>query len=191
MPLAFVIANLSRIDRVSSLPLTVDLEGGYGGTLGELEAAFGHLLTTCAAGCNLEDGMPAGGIRSIEDQAGRIGAARKVVDAAAPGFFINARTDMFLRSPSERHADEELVSQAIERARAYQQACADGYFVPGLTDLLVLRTLAQAVELPINVMAGDEAIVGYIQAGVARISFGPLMYLKANDAVSSFAAERL
>lgn len=191
VPLAFVIANLGRIDRVSSLPVTVDFERGYGDTLNELEASFGQLLTTGVAGCNLEDGLPARGIRSVEDQAGRINAVRGVMDTEAPGFFVNARTDLFLHAPSEQHGEQELVNHAIERARAYKQAGADGYFVPGLTDLSVLRTLAQAVDLPINIMAGDEAIDGYIQAGVARISFGPLTYLKAVGAVSSFVADRL
>ena len=190
VPLPLVIANLGRIDRVSSLPVTVDFEGGYGDTMDELDASFGQLLTTCAVGCNLEDGVPAGGIRLVEDQAGRIEAVRQVGDPAPRAFFINPRPDLFLRESSERHADEELVNQAIERARVYQQAGADGYFVPGLTELSVLRTLAQAVELPINVMAGDEAIDCYIQAGVARISFGPLTYLKTVDAVGGFAAAR-
>lgn len=190
VPLALVIANLGRIERVSDLPVTVDFEGGYGDSMNELETSFGQLLATSAAGCNLEDGVLAVGIRSVQDQAGRIGAVRKVADSAAPGFFINARTDLFLRAPSERHADKELLNQAIERARAYQQAGADGYFVPGLTDLSVLRALAQAVELPLNVMAEGEAFNGFVQAGVARISFGPLTYLAAVNAVSRFAANR-
>lgn len=121
VPLPFVIANLGRIDAVSNLPVTVDFERGYGGTLRELGASFGQLFATCAVGCNLEDGMSDDDMRPVEEQAGRIGAARKLSDAAAPGFFINARTDLFLRTSPERHADQELVGEAIERARAYRR----------------------------------------------------------------------
>jgi len=191
IPLALVIANLDRIDKVSGLPVTIDFEDGYGDTLEKLESSFGRLLATSAAGCNLEDGLSEAAIRPLEDQAGRIAVVRKIMDAAAPGFFINARTDLFLCTPPERHHAEEIVSQAIERANAYKNAGADGYFVPGLSDLSVLRTLADVVKLPINVMAGDEALGGYIQAGVARVSFGPMTYLKAIGAASGFATERL
>lgn len=188
MPLALVIANLGRIKAVSHLPVTADFERGYGATLDDLKASFRQLLATCAVGCNLEDGVSGGGVRSMQDQISRIEAVREVANASAPGFFVNARTDLFLQTPSERHADEQVVSEAIERLRAYHRAGADGFFVPGLTNTLVLRTLVQAEGLPINVMAGDENIVGYVEAGVARISFGPLMYLNANAAVAASAA---
>lgn len=192
VPLAFIIANLGRIDEVSRLPMTVDFERGYGESLDALKSSFGQLLATCAVGCNLEDGERGGAsIRAVRDQVSRLIAAREIVDPTVPSFFINARTDLFLQAPGERHADEQLVSEAVERARAYQQAGADGFFVPGLTNLSVLGALAEAVELPINVMAGDEAIDGYAKAGVARISFGPLPYLRAMSAVTEFAVERL
>lgn len=189
LPLALVIANVDRIGTMSGIPVTVDFEGGYGESLGALEASFGLLFATCAVGCNLEDGEPRGaGIRSVQEQFGRIKAARELANASSPGFFINARTDLFLQAPSERHGDQELVSQAIERGRAYGKAGADGYFVPGLTSSSVIRTLVDAVELPINVMAGDEARDGYVEAGIARISFGPSTYLKATAALTNFAA---
>ena len=192
MPLAFVLENLDRIGAVSGLPVTVDFEQGYGETLDDVKASFGQLLATCAVGCNLEDGEPRGaGIRSIQDQVSRIEAAREVADASAPGFFINARTDLFLQAPSDRHADQQLVSEAIARSRAYQKAGADGFFVPGLTNPLILHDLVQAQGLPINVMAGDEATGGYVEAGVAQISFGPAAYLKAVAAFTQFAVERL
>lgn len=191
VPLPFVFANLGRIDSVSNLPVTVDFERGYGDTVSDLEASFDQLFATCAVGCNLEDGISDDAIRPVEEQASRIGAARKLSDAASPGFFINARTDLFLRTSPERHADEELVGEAIERARAYQQAGADGFFTPGLTDLSVLRALVQTTDLPINVMAGDETVDGYAQAGVSRVSFGPLPYLKAVGALGQFSADRL
>lgn len=156
---------------MSDIPVTVDFERGYGESLGALEASFSQLFATCAVGCNLEDGEhDSTGIRSVQDQFGRIKAARELANASSPGFFINARTDLFLQAPSERHGNQELVSQAIERGQAYQKAGADGFFVPGLTSSSVLRTLVDAVELPINVMAEDEALDGYVEAGVARIT---------------------
>jgi len=191
VPLAFVIGNLGRIAAVSRLPVTLDFERGYGESIQELKTSFGELLATCAVGCNLEDGLRGGGVRPMQDQVSRIGAAREVANSSLPGFFINARTDLFLQASSEEHSDEELVSEAVERLRAYKKAGADGFFVPGLNNPLVLRRLVQADEIPINVMAGDEALGEYAQAGVARISFGPLTYLKAIAASAAFAAERL
>lgn len=190
LPLALVIANVDRIGTMGSIPVTVDFEGGYGENLGALEASFSLLFATCAVGFNLEDGEPHGaGIRSMQDQFGRIKAARKLTTTSSPGFFINARTDLSLQAPSELHGDQELVSQAVERGRAYRKAGADGYFVPELTSSSILRTLVDAVELQINVMAGDEARDGYVEAGVARISFDPSTYLKATATLTSLAAD--
>ena len=85
---------------------------------------------------------------------------------------------------------EDEDAEAIERARAYRLAGADGFFMPGLKNLSVLRTLVECANLPINVMAGEEALDDYAQLGVARISFGPLTYFKAIAAVSGFAVDR-
>lgn len=191
LPLELVITNIERIAAISHLPLTVDFEGGYGETACEIQTSFGELLATAAVGCNLEDGLQGGlGVRAVHNQVSRIELARKAASSTTPGFFINARTDLFLQAPTDRHASEALVAEAIERARAYRQAGADGFFVPGLKDLSVLRTLVEGANLPINVMAGEEALDDYAQLGVARISFGPLTYLKAIAAVSGFAVDR-
>lgn len=190
-PLELVIANIERIAATSNLPLTVDFEGGYGETASELESSFGKLLATGAVGCNLEDGLHDGsGLREVQDQVSRIEFVRKAANSLKPGFFINARTDLFLQAPKELHASEALVAEAIKRAIAYRKAGANGFFVPGLTDLSALRTLVEGANLPINVMAGDEALDAFAQAGVARISFGPLTYLKAMSALSGFASDR-
>ena len=101
-PLELVIANLERIAAASHLPLTVDFESGYGETVRELETSFGKLLATGAVGCNLEDGLlGVSGVRAVQDQVSRIALAREAANSATPGFFINARTDLFLQNPMD------------------------------------------------------------------------------------------
>src|SRR5207302_8005537 len=91
-----------------------------------------------AVGCNLEDSVPANGsLRETEDQSARIRRSRQSADAAKIHFFINARTDIFLQRPPEQH-NEAMVAEAIERARAYAEAGADGLFAPGLADLTLV-----------------------------------------------------
>lgn len=127
------------------------------------------------AGINLEDGIPPeSGMRSIPDQVALIAAIR-----ARTGLFINARTDLFLQNPVESH--EGLMPEAIERARAYREAGADGFFVPGLIDPKWIQALCEIVPLPVNVMKSPSApaIETLAMLGVARISFGPFPWREA------------
>ena len=132
-----------------------------------------------AAGCNLEDSFPANGeLRKPCDQVDRISCARQVADRVKTRFFINARTDVFFQRPAEHH-DNTMLEDAIERARLYAEAGADGLFAPGLVDIDLIRRLADASRLPLNVMVGDESpsVSILAQNGVARVSYGPRPYL--------------
>jgi 2-methylisocitrate lyase-like PEP mutase family enzyme len=124
----------------------------------------------------------------IADQAKRIQCARRAADAVNIPFFINARTDVFFQRPAEQH-DDSMVVEAINRARSYADAGADGIFVPGLVDINLIARLAEVSPLPLNIMVGDATppIKTLAEHGVARVSYGPHPYLLAMKALEDAA----
>lgn len=187
-----VIETLQRISQSTDLPVTADLESGFG----DVEAVAETVRLSIGAGaigCNLEDSYPFdGSLRSVEEASTRIAAARGAADAACPGYFINARTDVFFRKPAAAH-DASMLAEAVARARAYAEAGADGLFAPGLADLALIRDLATASPLPLNIMrlSDTPSIAALADAGVARISHGPFPYMLAIEAVERAAARVL
>jgi len=189
IPLALAIDNLRRIVGVTDLPVTVDLESGYGDASEAVAETIALAIDAGAVGCNLEDSFPANGkLRETVDQADRIRRARQTADAANIHFFINARTDIFFQRPPDQH-DDAMVVDAIERARAYAEAGADGLFAPGLADITLIARLAEASPLPLNIMVVDASPPARVLAehGVARVSHGPRPYLMAMKALEESA----
>jgi len=186
IPRALALDNLRRIVAATPLPVTIDLESGYGETPDAVAETIALAHEAGAIGCNLEDSDPAvGRLRDSAAQAERLRAARR---AAGPDFFINARTDVFFPRP-EAATDEALVEAVLERAEAYRAAGADGLFVPGLADLALIARLAEAVKLPLNIMAGAATppLRLLAEQGVARISHGPGPYLLVMKALEEAA----
>ena len=185
IPLDLAINNLRRIVSAVEVPVTVDLESGYGDVPDAVGMTIGMAIEVGAAGCNLEDSFPANGeLRKPSDQVDRIACARQVAEEANIRFFINVRTDVFFQRSAEHH-DNTMLEDAIERARLYAAAGADGVFVPGLVDIHLIRRLAEASRLPVNVMVVDErpSVSILAQNGVARVSCGPRPYLLAMKAL--------
>lgn len=181
LPREFVLSNASRIVQATALPVSVDIESGYGTSAEEVADTVRSLLEVGVVGCNIEDRLPqSGGLRSIAQQVERIRAARAAADASGVRLFINARTDVFLETAAEHHS-RALVDVALGRGIAYAEAGADGLFVPGLNDPELVRELCDRSGLPVNVMLGDlQADRGqWGTAGVARVSYGPAPYLHA------------
>jgi len=179
MALARVIDNLRSIVGATQLPVTIDLESGYGDTPEGVGETIGQAIEAGAVGCNLEDSFPQDGkLRKAADQADRIRRARKMADAANTSFFINARTDVFFQRPPKQH-DGAMVVEAVERARIYAEAGADGIFAPGLSDITLIAHLAETLPLPLNIMVGDTTppLCVLAEHGVARVSHGPGPYL--------------
>jgi 2-methylisocitrate lyase-like PEP mutase family enzyme len=189
IPFVLAVDNLRRIVRATNLPVTFDLESGYGDAPEAVGEAISLVIDAEAVGCNLEDSFPANGkLRETLAQVNRIRRARQTADAADVRLFINARTDVFFQRGSEQHNDAMLV-EAINRARAYADAGADGLFVPGLSDIRLIARLAEASSLPLNIMVGAatssvRALAGH---GVARVSHGPSPYLIAMKALEDAA----
>ncbi|HUA24998.1 MAG TPA: isocitrate lyase/phosphoenolpyruvate mutase family protein [Steroidobacteraceae bacterium] len=189
LPLPFAIENLRRIIGVTDLPVTVDLESGYGETAEAVRSSIALAIDVCAVGCNLEDSVPGDGrLRSRADQVIRIRSARRAAEVARLPFFINARTDVFLRRPAAQH-DSTMLNEALERAKHYRDAGADGIFAPGLVDIRLIAQLAAASPLPLNIMLQEETppMKNLADHGVARVSHGPGPYLLAMRALEAAA----
>ena len=146
-------AQVARIAAAVTVPVTADIEGGYGPGPEDVAATVEAAIAAGAVGVNVEDSRaPGGPLFGPADQAARIQAARTAsASAGLPGLFINARTDVFLFGTG---APQTRLHDVLARASAYATAGADSLFVPGLTDLQTITGLAKASPLPINVMAG-------------------------------------
>jgi len=178
LPLSLAMDNLARIVAAVALPVTMDLESGYGTTPADVGATMAMALHAGAIGCNLEDSFPTdGSLRDVTEQVARLAAARKAADAAGVALYINARTDVFFQAPAAAH-DMAMVDAALARAHAYADAGASGLFVPGVVDDKLIARIAEASPLPVNVMAmpGTPGRARLAELGVARISHGPGPY---------------
>jgi 2-methylisocitrate lyase-like PEP mutase family enzyme len=176
IPIGFAAQIVRRITATVDIPVTVDFEGGYSEDDGELAANIARLLDLGVIGINFEDRIVKGsGLYSVERQARRIAAIRKAAAQKGVDLFINARTDAFFE-----HGND-AVGEALDRAKAYAAAGASGFFVPGLVNDALIGRVAEAVTLPVNVMVMDGVPSNrrLSELGVARISYGPIPYVRA------------
>lgn len=193
LPLDAAIANAERIVRAVDLPVTLDFEGGYAVDRDLLAAHFTRVLAIGVIGCNFEDQVVGGeGLHPIRDQAGRVEAMRRAAEHAGVPAFINARTDIFLKARPDAH-DAAAVDHALERARAYADAGASGFFVPGLIDERLIARVCEGSPLPVNIMlfAGVPGPRRLGELGVARVSHGPGPYRQAMAALTEAAKAAL
>jgi len=171
VPIDFVFANARRIAAaIDPLPLSVDFEGAYSTDAKQAGDNVALLAQHGAVGCNFEDQVIGGeGVHPLDQQCHRIEAIRRAV---GDEFFINARTDLYLKV--EEH-DDALVDRVIERGKAFAAAGASGFFVPRLADARQIERIVREVPLPLNVIAfpGAPPKAEWAAAGVARISHGP------------------
>lgn len=189
-----MINAIERITRVVSVPVTADVERGYGdGTSTDVADTVRRVIGAGAVGINLEDapGRDGAVLMEVDEQVGRIAAAREAASREGVELFINARIDAYL---AQAGAPEGRFDETVRRARAYTAAGADGVFVPGVADAETIRALAESVGAPLNVMAGRGAgpTIPELQAlGVARVSIGPAMTLAVMAQIRRAAAEVL
>ena len=164
LPRGAMLAAVRRIAAaVPELPVTADLEAGYGETPTEVGATVAAALDVGVVGLNLEDEG-----RAVEDATRRVAAARVAGERAGVPVVINARVD-----PWSGPADER-VAEAVARGRAYAAAGADCVFVIGATEPDDIARLVERMGAPVSVLARPGASVAELAAiGVARVSFGP------------------
>jgi 2-methylisocitrate lyase-like PEP mutase family enzyme len=192
MPFDLALANLERIVAASDLPVTIDLESGYGATPDDVGVTVARAIKAGAIGCNLEDSCcETGPLRDVLDQAARLKGARSAAETLGLSAFLNARTDVFLIAPAAEH--EGLVAEAVARARAYADAGADGFFVPGLVNETLIARVVEQSSLPVNIMMTPSAPSAkrLAELGVARISHGPGPYRAMMKALEEAARAAL
>lgn len=188
VPLDFVFANARRIAETVDLPLTVDFESAYSTDPEEGAANVARLKETGAVGCNFEDQVIGGeGLHPLDLQVQRIRAIRRAV---GDDFYINARTDLFLKTQTY---DDALIDQVVERGKAFADAGASGFFVPRLSDSAQIERVVRDVPLPLNVIAfpGAPDKKVWADAGVARISHGPFPHRALMAKLTEMAREAI
>jgi 2-methylisocitrate lyase-like PEP mutase family enzyme len=174
---ATAIDVISRIARSVDVPVTADIETGYGESLSDLEVTAQQVIESGAVGVNVEDGLEwGGGLRTIEDQCQRIVAFRQVADRCGVHLVINARTDSFVSSSFT--SKEEAAEEAVTRAKAFSEAGADCFYPIGPLDEATVRLIRDRIESPINILATPTAVSLSVMQdiGVNRVSFGPYIF---------------
>jgi 2-methylisocitrate lyase-like PEP mutase family enzyme len=166
IPVATMLEAVGRIVSTVSVPVTADMESGYGDTADKVAATAKAVIAAGAIGMNIEDGA---GDMALQIE--KIQAIRRAADSAGIPLVINARTDVYLRQkgdPGGRFDD------TVRRAGAYGKAGADCVFVPGVTDAATIGRLTAAIDGPVNILAvsGAPPVAELERLGVRRVSVG-------------------
>lgn len=184
---------LAVVDRVASavaVPVTADIEAGYGDTPAEVYETVRATIAAGAVGVNLEDGTgdAAAPLADVDDHAAVIRAARDAADDADVPAVVNGRTDVFWLDVGD---EADRLERASERANAYAAAGSDCLFVPGVTDPETIGALVDGLDAPLNVLGGPGApsITTLADLGVARVSVGSGPMRATLGLLSEVAAE--
>jgi len=168
-----VITRVKQITAAVDVPVSVDIESGYGQSPTRLITG---LLEAGAVGLNIEDTVHSEGgrLRSSSEHAELVGALRNAADATGVHVVVNARTDLFLRQDGD---ESDRVERAIARLKESAAAGADSLYPVGRHDPDTLRRLASELPLPINaiVLPDQDDPASFGPLGVGRISFGPFL----------------
>lgn len=171
---------IARIMKNTELPVSVDLEAGYGQNADEIVANILELSELGVIGCNIEDSTVIGGQRRLMERTdfGKLlEEITSVLRSAHNTIFINIRTDTFLLGLNN------ALEETKQRARHYQKAGADGLFVPCIEKEVDIKEVADATDLPINVMCMPNLpdVHTLKKLGVKRISMGNFTFNKMNE----------
>jgi 2-methylisocitrate lyase-like PEP mutase family enzyme len=180
---------IGRIAASVEVPLTADIERGYGESTAELEETAQMVLASGVAGLNIEDSMEGGALRSVEEQCRRIAIVRDVATRNGVHLVINARIDSYV-SPSLA-TPSDATEDAVKRAKAYTEAGADCIYPMGPGDEATLRVLRSGIKGPLNVLATPTAapLPALQRLGVNRVSFGPFIFRSCLRKFSEIAAQ--
>lgn len=158
-----------RIAGAVDVPVTADIESGFGATPDEVGETVRAVLAAGAVGVNIEDGLHDGtpALRDVDEQCARLRAARSAADEAGVPLYVNARVDTFLRGSGG-------LAETVARAYAYLGAGADGVFVPGVVDPDLVAAIVAGIPAPVNILTGPGApsIPELAKLGVRRLSLG-------------------
>jgi 2-methylisocitrate lyase-like PEP mutase family enzyme len=168
-----MLSVVARIASAVRLPVSADIEAGYGLTPEAMAQTARHLITTGAVGLNLEDTIGHGEESqvSLPLQVAKIRALRQAANSEGVPLVLNARTDIYLLGIGDPATRFE---RTVERLHAYREAGADCLFVPGVRDADTIRRLVAEAGAPLNILAGpgSPSVSELERLGVARISLG-------------------
>jgi len=185
IPLETLVGSVAEIVRVTSLPVSVDVEAGYSPEAKRVAETVLAVIDAGAVGINLEDGSA-----PPELLAAKIAAVKQAARKLGVDLFLNARTDVYLKrlTPPER-----AVEETIARAGRYAEAGCDGLFVPGLAETGAIRAIADAVRLPVNLMVLPQLppVAELRACGVRRVSAGAAVCAAALGAARRAAKQLL
>lgn len=180
---AEALAMAADIVAATDLPVSADLENGFGDTPEAVRLTVEQAAAIGLAGCSIEDAPGQAGAYDLDLSVERVAAAVAVARALPFPFVITARAENFLRGNPD-------LPDTIRRLQAYEQAGADVLFAPGVSDLASLRTLCTAVSRPVNAIGGAQQSVAQLAAvGVKRISLATSLYRAAMTALHDAARE--
>jgi 2-methylisocitrate lyase-like PEP mutase family enzyme len=182
-----VVAATARIVRSAQVPVTADIEAGYGATPPEVRAHVAEIIQAGVVGINLEDGLH-GPIRSIEDACARLQAAREAARKEGVPIVLNARCDIY----QLQHGEESTRFDAtVERCKAYLAAGANCVYPFGLRDPATIAAFVKAVDAPVNITgrAGMPDAAAFERMGVARITIASAPTLVTMSAIQRLATE--
>jgi 2-methylisocitrate lyase-like PEP mutase family enzyme len=186
-----MIARIARIVRAVRVPVTADVEWGYGSTPEDVARTTKEVIEAGAVGMNLEDttGRADQPLLPLDRAVEKIKAARETAAQLRAPIVLNARTDIYLLPGGNPDADYQ---EAVRRLVTFRDAGADCVFAPGLKDSETIARLVQAVECPLNILAvpGTPSIAELEKMGVARVSVGS-GFMRATLGLLRRAAEEL
>jgi 2-methylisocitrate lyase-like PEP mutase family enzyme len=186
-----MVERVGAIVAAVDVPVSADIESGYALDPAGVAETIRAVIAAGAVGANLEDADPArrGSLFALDDAVARVEAARAAADREGAPFTLNARIDSYLVGAPDPFAD------AVERAARYVAAGADCIFVPGVTDAVTIGRLAEAIDAPLNVVAGlagePLSLAEYGGLGVRRVSVGGSLARAALGLVERAAQELL
>lgn len=186
-PWSEIVAATARIVRSVQVPVTADIETGYGTTPAEVGARVAEIISTGVVGINLEDGLH-GPMRTIDDAAARLRAAREAARQEGVPIVLNARCDIF----HVQHGEESTrFASTVERCKAYLSAGADCVYPFGLRDPETIAAFVKAINAPVNITgrAGMPNAAALERIGVARITIASAPTLVVMTAIQKLAAE--
>jgi len=166
-------AAVARITAHVTVPVTADMESGYGRRPEDAAATVRAAIAAGAVGMNFEDSPGERGEPLLPEaqQVERVRAAREAADASGVPFVLNARTDVYLENVG---APDTRLAHAVRRLNAYRAAGADCLFAPGVSEAATIAALVKEVDGPLNVlaMATSPPVPELERLGVARVSLG-------------------
>jgi 2-methylisocitrate lyase-like PEP mutase family enzyme len=178
-----VVAHAAMLDQATDLPVSVDLENGYGPDPESAALAVTRVAEAGAVGGSIEDYDPAGRIYDLDHAVERVAAAAEAARRLAFPFMLTARAENHIRG------NPDLVD-TIARLQAFEAAGADVLYAPGLRTPANIRAVCKAVSRPVNVLARPElSLAEIVEAGAQRVSVGGSLTWVAVNALAAAAGE--